>query len=140
MKPNEAAPVGRPSKYDSIFCEMLIEHMSEGLSFESFAATIGTHRDTLYQWTKTHSDFSDAKKIACEASCLFWEKMGIEGLYTSKETTFNTGVWIFNMKNRHGWRDKPDEAIRIEVNPIKDKLKALSTEELVALVKDSKAV
>ena len=32
----ERNPVGRPTKYKPEYCEMLIEHMSEGLSFESF--------------------------------------------------------------------------------------------------------
>jgi hypothetical protein len=110
--------IGRPTLYDDKFCVELIEHMKAGYSFESFAGSIGVNRDTLYEWAKVNPEFSDAKKIGTEAGRLFWETKGIEGLFSTTERcgdqgsskSINATIWIFNMKNRFGWRDKqPDE-------------------------------
>lgn len=120
---------GRPSKYDPKFCDLLIKHMEEGLSFESFAAVAEVNRDTLYQWEKAHPEFSDAAKRARDAALLFWEKLGIDhiinqtdyesdgsGVKSSSTKSLNSPVWIFNMKNRFKWRDKqPDENDEINI-------------------------
>lgn len=124
---SEENKIGRPSKYNPEFCQQLIDHMAQGLSFESFAAVIGVNQDTLYEWTKVHDEFSEAKKTAYNANLLFWEKQGIDGLYSIVETdeegkivrskSINSTVWIFNMKNRHKWRDKQEgEEDQININ------------------------
>lgn len=110
---------GRPSDFKPEYCERLIEHMAEGLSFESFAGVIGTSRKTIYNWEKANPEFLHAKEIGTEKSRLFWESIGTEHILNSSESESTTGVggssssksinasvWIFNMKNRFGWRDK----------------------------------
>ena len=97
--------MGRPSDYKPEFCEELIAHMTKGYSFESFAAVIGVHRDTLYEWVKRHVEFSDAKKRARDAALYWWEKVGEAGL-TGQLKGFNAAVWIFSMKNRFKWTDE----------------------------------
>lgn len=111
---------GAPTLYDPQYCEDLIDHMIKGLSFESFAATIWVHRDTLYEWVKVHPEFSDAKKIGMEQARLWWEKKGQEGLFSQSEydkdagtgssKSMNAAVWIFNMKNRfpQDWKEKQE--------------------------------
>lgn len=100
--------VGRPSKYKKEFCEMLINHMKQGLSFESFGGVIGVAKDTLYQWVKKHKEFSDAKKIGTSFTILYWEKLGIAGTL-GRIPGFNSTSWIFNMKNRETkWKDRQD--------------------------------
>lgn len=101
--------MGRPTKYKPEYCDMLIKHMAEGYSFESFAGTIDCGRETIYGWERLHEEFSDAKKVGFARNQLFWEKKGHEGLWSDKSASFNSTVWIFNMKNRHGWRDKTKE-------------------------------
>ena len=120
MSENQKHPGGRPTKYKQEYCQMLIDHMSTGLSFESFAAVIKVNRDSLYEWEKVHPDFSDAKKIGLDNCLLFWEKLGINNIINTSESlgqgmssskSLNASVYIFNMKNRFKWRDKqPDEA------------------------------
>lgn len=88
--------------------------MSQGLSFESFAGTIDVCEDTLFEWLKVHSEFSESKKIGHPKSRLKWENYGIAGLFCSKDEKFNATVWIFNMKNRFGWRDVQE--IKSETN------------------------
>ena len=100
-------PGGRPTKYKPEYCEKVIEHMGQGLSFESFAGTIGVNQDTLHEWCKRHEEFSESKKIGREKSRIFWEKLGIDGA-TGRLQYFNAATWIFNMKNRFNWTDKQE--------------------------------
>lgn len=114
-KPEKAktkAKMGAPTKYIPAFCEMLIEHMRQGFSFDSFPATvfeetkgaIRVSKASLYIWEKKYPDFLDAKSIGTSLSFNKWEKMAQDALIAG--TPFNAAVWIFNMKNRFGWRDR----------------------------------
>lgn len=97
---------GRPTKYKPDYCEMLIDHMSRGFSYESFAGKISVCRGTLYIWEKEHEAFFNAKKIGV-AKCLeWWETQAIDGVWTHPNgSALNTGVWCFNMRNRFNWRN-----------------------------------
>lgn len=122
---------GAPSKYKPEYCEKLIEHMSKGYSFDSFGAVVDVCEDTLYEWKKVHLAFSDSYKKGRTLSLYEWEKMGIHAtqgkpfLYRRKVSSkgsdgsiiikeveeqgaFNATTWIFNMKNRFGWKDRKD--------------------------------
>lgn len=71
---------GAPTLYRPEYCEALVEHMKGGLSYETFAAKIGTHRMTLYRWEKEHPLFCDAKLRGVDASEAFWEEVGRSGI------------------------------------------------------------
>lgn len=97
---------------------MLIEHMRGGLSYESFAGIIGVVKQTLYNWEKEHDEFLDARKQGDMLSLLYWERKGIDGLHNESfkdedgmtvNRSINATMWIFNMKNRHKWRDKHED-------------------------------
>jgi len=116
---------GRPTKYKTEYCHLLIEHMANGLSYEAFAGLIGVSKHSLYEWEKVHEEFSDAKRIAVEKSRLFWEKLGVDHILNvsesfgegqSKSKSLNASVWIFNMKNRFKWRDKQPDETDVVVN------------------------
>lgn len=109
------AKMGRPPKYKKAFCEQLIDHMSKGLSYESFAATLRVTRDCLYKWEKRHPDFFYAKKVGAELKLLFFEKMGLHGM-TGKLKGFNASTYIFTMKNQCGWSDKVETDVSGEIN------------------------
>lgn len=85
-------------KFKPEFHEMLLEHMAQGLSYEIFAAKIGTHRSTLYLWERTNAAWHDTKCRAKELCQLYWEKQGLN-------LVSNPAVWMFQMKARFGWRD-----------------------------------
>lgn len=129
---------GQPTKYDPKYCDMLIKHMASGLSFDSFAGEANVHLDTLYEWAKVHEDFSEAKKTAFSKNLAFWEKAGLQGMWGDKESNmvFNPTVWIFNMKNRHRWRDKQEVEVKDESQSIRDKISKMSMKELMDLVKN----
>ncbi len=67
---------GRPTKYDSKYCDQIIEYMCEGNSLASFCAEIRIARSTLDEWANANADFSVAKKEAVELSQTYWEAMG----------------------------------------------------------------
>lgn len=108
--------IGRPSKYKPEYCEELIKHAAEGLSYESFAGKLQVNIDTLYEWEKVHPAFSEAKSAARKASLYFWEKVGVLGT-TGKLKGFNATSWVFTMKCRHGWREPQQIDVNIG-NPI----------------------
>jgi len=118
------AKVGRPTKYprskkkQAELCQALIDHGRSGLSFETFGVSdtavelLGgyTVKDTLYRWIKKYPEFSDAKKAFTELSRQFWEKIANDHLTHYRDgKQLNSAVWIFNMRNRFGWRDKPED-------------------------------
>jgi hypothetical protein len=100
--------VGRPTKYDPKYCQMLIEHMAKGLSYETFGASIKVAQSTVERWEQ-HEEFSGAKKEAFDRCRLFWENVGINGLWNHKDgPSLNTGNYVFQMKNRFKWTDRLD--------------------------------
>jgi hypothetical protein len=97
---------GRPTKYKPEYCQMLVEHMAKGLSLEAFAGVVKVNQDTVHEWVKAHPEFSEAKKDGLAASLLFWENIGIEGIWNTREKMLNTGNYVFQMKNRFKWNDR----------------------------------
>lgn len=89
---------GRPSTYRPEYCELVVELGSEGKSRTQIAAKLGTTRETLSQWSKTHPEFSVALKVSKEYEQAWWEEMGQMGLSMGK--SFNATAFIFQMKNR----------------------------------------
>ncbi len=136
--PPPATEMGRPSEYDPKYCDMLIDHMKQGGTFESFAAKLRHSKQTLYNWTSVYPDFLDAKKIGEGMSLDFFLNMGklmatgqlrrvksekpviLEGkvqfdkdgnVVMEREYEYSTGgqsTWIFMMKNIHRWKDRTD--------------------------------
>ena len=122
-------------KYSKKFPEMLINHMEQGFSFSSFGGTIRVHRATLDRWKKKYPKFEEAYELGKTMSELHWEKLGMEGLYeivqkdeegNINRLKMNATMWIFNMKNRFGWRDKKEieQTVSgdININATKDDL------------------
>ena len=92
---------GRPTKYESKYCTMLIEHMAKGYSFESFGAIVEVCRATLYNWLDTHDEFKKAKDRAFTKSLYFWETRAIEFMTNPKEHKgFHFGLYRFIMQSR----------------------------------------
>lgn len=106
---------------------MLIDHMSQGLSFDSFAGLIGVNKDTLYEWLKheKYSEFSDAKKIASAKRNLFIEKMYVAVALgreiidnDGKVLKPNTAMMIYWTKNTLGWTDKIEQSFDATTAPV----------------------
>lgn len=137
---------GRPTGFKPEYCKQLIDHMAKGFSFETFGATIGVHRGTLYDWANLYPEFAEAKSLAFDSCQLEWEKIGREyvinesstdcdedGNRSSQSKSLNASVWALNMKNRFKWRDKqPEEVEKVNVN-----VSTLSDEELKKILKEA---
>ena len=130
---------GRPTKYNPSLCKDLIEHMKEGLSFEAFAGKHRVSKDTMYVWLNKHPEFANAKNIGTDLCRLFWEKTGRAGVL-GKIPNFNATVWIFNMKNRFGWRDKHEieQSVFADINITMEKIETLREELSIEAEKDRK--
>ncbi len=102
-------------------CEAWCKHLANGFSKESFLLC---DPQTFRRYMAKYPQDFDTQKIneAERASRRFWEQLGIEGTRGKevkievkrkqngevRTTTqgFNATAWIFNMKNRFGWKDK----------------------------------
>lgn len=128
---------GRPSEYKPEYPEMLKAHMAGGESFPTFAAVIGHHWDTLYDWCDPDSpryqpEFSEARKVGEALLLRFDERIGTAGMTGQlkrvvSETidpegtkrveyapaSFAAAIWIFRMKNRFPtiYRDRIETAL-----------------------------
>lgn len=94
-------------KYQPEYCDRLIEHMSKGLSLDSFAGSIGVSVDCIHNWAKEYPDFAEAKKIGFAKMLLFFEEMGLGG-QTGEFEKWNASTYIFTMKNKCKWSDNPN--------------------------------
>lgn len=102
---------GRPTKYRKEFCKMLINHMSQGKSFESFGAKVEVGKNTMYEWCRSYPEFHDAKRIGTMKCLDKWEDIGNDGLYAKY---FNDKVYRLNMMNRFGWGEKQTQNVEVE--------------------------
>lgn len=98
-------PAGRPTAYDSKFCDKLISFMGKGYSLTAFAGSISVCRDTLNEWARQHDEFSDAVKVGKAKRTMRLEQTLLAGQTGPKVTAH-----IFALKNAdpEGWRDKQE--------------------------------
>lgn len=98
---------GRPSDYKPEYCDLVIQHMKEGASLTSFAASINCARSTINVWMEANPEFSEAVK-AGKAHCAAWWEM--VGRKNAVEGGGNATLVIFGLKNMAGddWREKQE--------------------------------
>lgn len=100
----EQKEFGRPTKYEPQACKVVISEMRNGASIVEVCATLGICKQTFYNWTQEHPDFLDAYKKGLELSQAWWEKLGRAG--AAGQIPIQPATWVFNMKNRFGWKDR----------------------------------
>jgi sugar phosphate isomerase/epimerase len=99
---------GRPTKYSPKLCELLPAMFANGESVAEVCAELGIVKDTFYNWIDQYKDFSNSYKKGLELSLAWWSKIGRLG--SIGKVKINPATWIFNMKNRHGWADRVEQA------------------------------
>jgi len=86
--------------------------MAKGFSLTAFAGHIGVSRETIYAWTETHKEFSDALTKARAARTFYWEKrLEVAGP--------DARAVIFALRNSCAdeWKNNPDEnGVNVTVN------------------------
>jgi hypothetical protein len=100
--------MGRPSKYDPAYCDMVVEHMENGSSLVSFAASISVARSTINEWMAAHEEFADACARAKAKSGAWWEKRGREFVIEGGTSSAQANFIQFGIKNmaREDWQEK----------------------------------
>ncbi len=99
--------MARPTKYDPAYCDAVVEHMKDGASLTSFAASIEVCRDTISEWANVHPEFSAAVKRGKAVCASWWESLARKG---AEGGDANPTLCIFGLKNMaaEDWRDKQD--------------------------------
>jgi len=124
--------MGRPTKYKPEYCQMLIDHMAEGLSFDAFAGKLGLERKTLYNWAKRYPEFKEAKQIGWDKNLFFWEKVGIDGIL-GRIKNFNAVAYIFNKKCRFPeWRERNSEEGQARITTVQIQLPERNIKKVIS--------
>lgn len=106
---HSCAPVGRPTKYKQEYCEKMVKYFMDALAiykavgfgrggekeyldfptFQGFAAIeVEVCHDTLIEWTKQHSEFSEAYKRCKAIQEQILVKGGLTRAYDSNFSKF----------------------------------------------------
>lgn len=137
----EKRPVGRPRTTLKALPEnweqVLIDCGQEGGSAIEMRCLIGIGESAWRTLLEDSEEFRSAVKTAQNLCEVWWERAG-RGMVSGKDG--NATVWIFNMKNRFGWRDKQEieQTATITNKPAIDysKLSKETLEELRAQLGD----
>ncbi len=119
---------GQPDKYKPEYDQAIIDHMKNGDSLVSFAASVLVSKHSVYRWIEKYPSFRDASEIARTLCEQWWEKQGKDGLWFEQgDRKLSEGVHKFYMKCRFGWRDnditvsESDDKEGLTINFSKDK-------------------
>ena len=94
------------TRYHPSVCEKVINLMKKGYSQDVISAHLGITINVFHKWMNK-GEFRMAVEEGKKYSQLWWETQGIRAVQ-GEIKGFNSAVWIFNMKNRFGWRDKQE--------------------------------
>jgi hypothetical protein len=136
----EKRPVGRPKKtlddLPSNWKEIMILLGQEGGSRAEVQCALGMNETTWYRFLDEYEEFSQTEKERKTLSEAWWNHRGREMVNGSKG---DSTVWIFNMKNRFGWKDRIDVDNRSSdrsMSPGNSILEKASSATLESLIND----
>ena len=93
--------LGRPSKYDSAYCDQVIELGKLGKSRWAIASILEITPSNLADWEQVHEDFRGALQIARQDALAYWELLAENHLIeTPGAPKLNTGLWSRSMAAR----------------------------------------
>jgi hypothetical protein len=99
---------GRPPKITKKFADNASEHLvgwfEQGMGIAEIAAELDIGKDSYYKCKKVSKKFFDAEKVGLAKSEAWWCKVGRAGAVGKVE--IQPATWVFNMKNRFGWKDR----------------------------------
>lgn len=111
--------MARPSEYDPAFCDTAVAAGRDGKSLTWLAAELDVSRECVYEWGRTHTEFSDALTRMRLLSQRWWEDAGQAGM---EKAGFNSSVWSRSMAARFpdDWREvKGTELSGKEGSPVR---------------------
>jgi predicted transcriptional regulator len=113
-----AHPGGRPTKYNNKFCEKALKLFEKGLSVVQVAAELNVSRDTIYQWAKVHSEFSDTLAMGIAKAEAFWETILQAGASGANDEPVNPGLLSLIMKCRYHWTETKEVNLTASVDDV----------------------
>ena len=98
---------GRPTIYKPEYCDMVVEHMAQGASLTSFAASIKTSRSVISLWMNEHPEFMRAAHEGKAACAAWWEENG-RRLAKEGGAGASATLTVFGLKNMapDEWRER----------------------------------
>jgi hypothetical protein len=93
---------GKAREYSTDYCAMIVAHMADGYSLESFAGAIATSAAIVKSWAEKFPEFAYAVEVGKAAQVFAHERIGMAIMRTGKGSA---DVFKFVMKNQHKWRD-----------------------------------
>lgn len=91
------------SKYKPEFCQLVVDHMSQGFDFDTLSHRLGVTPQTMYNWVKKYPDFNTAYHNGKSAQKEFYQKLCLNNAITNKG---NASMCIFLAKNKLNYTDK----------------------------------
>lgn len=88
---------GRAGKYNPEYCDLIKVLAQEGKFPETWCATMGIHRSTLYAWADVHPDFEEAVLQAWALLQHYWTEYAAQHL---KDTNLRSTVLIRILASR----------------------------------------
>jgi hypothetical protein len=119
----EVLPVrkrGRPSRYNSAYCDRVLTLAAKGCGKAEIAAGLGVGVKTLNAWAAAFDDFREAMSEAKELEYAWWLKVGRESQF---KRSWNASAWALQMRNRFRKRfgggspakdETPEESVNAE--------------------------
>ena len=110
----EKRPVGRPSHYDPIYIDRVIELGKKGKSIEQICADLNTPVRTLYEWRDRYPEFSQALSDAKDFEQAWWESQAHAYMVETKDgPKLNATLWSRSMAAR--FPKKYRESVKQEI-------------------------
>ena|SRR6476646_10678303 len=122
---------GRPSDFNSEYCEEVIKLMADGALDYNLCAKWGISRQTLWRWKNDIPEFSDAYDKGMELCECWWSEWGKQGMQ-GKIRGFNFMAWQSFMNNKFNWKQKSD-APQINIGNM-NVLSSKSNDELLEIL------
>lgn len=95
--PADILPAGRPTMYDPVYCETVVELGKQGKSLAQMCAHFDISRRTIDLWADANPEFLEALSRAKVHMQAKLEAMGFDGM---TEQGFNAAVWKKTMEAR----------------------------------------
>ena len=119
----EVLPVrrrGRPSRYNSAYCDRVLGLAAQGCGKAEIAAGLGVSVKTLNAWMTAFDDFRQAMSEAKELEYAWWLWVGRKNQF---KRSWNASAWALQMRNRFRKRfhnrdpaqdETPEESVNAE--------------------------
>jgi hypothetical protein len=104
-------------KYHREYCDLLVKHMADGLTFRSFAAIPHVTEDQLRIWVKKHPEFKQAYKQGLAQYRLYYETI-LRAACLGQVKNFPQALFTMLAKNHLDWTDRTTINADINVNRI----------------------